>query len=144
MSRHHTKIFCISHHHALASLLFCFSSTCNLFPWFCSSFHFVRKEMIESGLPACFCLLMLVLGRAGCTQKLNVLWFLLTASGTGGAVIKPTGCLRGVFAHILSKNYDNSRDWSALCFTEKINELKQAIIVLFFFNRSFYFLFFLF
>lgn len=40
---------------------------------------------------------------------------------------------RVFFAHVLSKDYDNSRDWSALCFTEKINELKQTIIVFFFF-----------
>lgn len=31
--------------------------------------------MKESSLSACFCLLMLVLGRAECTHKLGVLWF---------------------------------------------------------------------
>lgn len=31
--------------------------------------------MKESSLSACFCLLMLVLGRAECTHKLGVVWF---------------------------------------------------------------------
>lgn len=65
-------------------------------------------------------------------------------SGTGGAVIKPTDCRRAFCPHLV-KNDHNSGDWSALCFTEQLNELKRAVMVLFlisflFLNRSFHFL----